>query len=443
MSMQVLLTFISLTSFFYLCKWHLHFCDVMSESKKSTRTRLIEAALELFAANGVTETTTKAVAELAQVNEVTLFRHFGSKHGLLLAAIEDSVSFTELGKTLVEQAISQESVSEALKAYAKATLHSLDRVPELVRSLIGDVGQYPLETRLAIGRGISQANGYVAECLARMLEERGWQSHLSAEKLASLLNGLLLGYFAISLTSEEHPLWEDREDFLESLVELFLQGAIAQIEPSEAIDREVAPPTKTTSATTIVADLPGNLVHSILQRAKKLGRQEYALAYVLFGAGLSASEVIYLERSHSLSEPHQHILQINRGAVRQVPLNQWILGKRYGSSTNNPLTQWLKSRKDERPALFVVNKEGNPFSEEELRALWQVITEGLLTLQGTPPAIEQARQTWCVEMSSKGIELEDLSLLSGLEIEQLQPFAQRARQKAVLEQASRLDRPSG
>ncbi len=427
--MQVLLTFISLTSFFYLCKCHLQFYDMMSEPKKSTRTRLIDAALELFAANGVSETTTKAVAELAQVNEVTLFRHFGSKHGLLLAALEDSVSFTQLGKTLVEQAISQDSVSEALKAYAKATLHSLDRVPELVRSLIGDAGQYPVEIRLAIGRGLSQANCYVAECLAKMLEENGWQSHLSAEKLASLLNGLLLGYFAIALTSEGHPLWEDREDFLESLVDLFVQGEIA--------------PTITSSLvkTRLITDLPANLVHSILQRAKKLGRQDYALAYVLFGAGLSAIEIVYLERSHSLSEPHQHILQINYGAVRQVPLNQWILGKRYGSYTNNPLTQWLKSRKDDEPALFL-NLEGKPLTEEELRALWGVLTDGFLTLQGKPPAIEQARQTWCVEMSSKGIELKDLSLLSGLAIEQLQPFAQRAKEKAVLEQASRLDRPS-
>jgi AcrR family transcriptional regulator len=406
----------------------------MSEPRKSTRTRLIDAALELFAANGVTETTTKAVAELAQVNEVTLFRHFGSKHGLLLAAIEDSVSFTQLGKTLAEQAISKESVSEALKAYAKVTLQALDRVPELVRSLIGDASQYPVETRLAISRGLSQANCYVAECLAKIFEENGWQSHLSAEKLASLLNGLLLGYFAIALTSEEHPLWEDREDFLASLVELFLQGAL---------EREIAPQTTPSSSvkTNLVADLPGNLVHSILQRAKKLGRQHYALAYVLFGAGLSATEIIYLERSHSLSEPHQHILQVNYGAVRQVPLNQWIMGKRYGSSTNNPLTQWLKSRKDDRSALFL-NSAGNPLSEEELHALWRILTEGFLTLQGKPPAIEQARQTWCVEMSSKGIELADLSLLSGLEIEQLQPFVRRAREKAVLEQASRLDRPN-
>ncbi|MBW4621171.1 MAG: TetR/AcrR family transcriptional regulator [Cyanosarcina radialis HA8281-LM2] len=419
----------------------------MSEPRKSTRTRLIEAALELFAANGVTETTTKAVAELAGVNEVTLFRHFGSKHGLLLAAIEDAVSFTDLGKTLVAPAISQESTFEALKAYSRETLEALDRVPELVRSVIGDAGQYPVEIRLAVGRGLSQANCYVAERLSEMLANNGSQSRLSAEKLASLLNGLLFGYFAIGLTSERHPLWEAREDFLENLVELFGSGAILANANASAIERELATPTKEIATppaalkTSSVADLPRNLVHSILERAKKLGRQEYALAYVLFAAGLSAAEVVNLERSHSLSEPHQHILQINYGAVRQVLLSQWIMGKRYGSPSNNPLTQWLKSRKDDRPALFL-NPEGKPLSEKELQTLWGVLTEGLLTLQGKPPAIEQARQTWCVEMASKGIELEDLSLLSGLEIEELRSFAQRAKEKAILERASQLDRSS-
>jgi AcrR family transcriptional regulator len=421
----------------------------MSEPRKSTRTRLIEAALELFAANGVTETTTKAVAELAQVNEVTLFRHFGSKHGLLLAAIEDAVSFTELGKTLVAQAISQESVSEALKAYGKATLEALDRVPELVRSLIGDAGQYPVEVRLAIGRGLSQANCYVAECLAKMLEDNGKQSHLSAEKIASLLNGSLMGYFAIALTSEGRPLWEDREDFLESLVKLFLQGAILANANASANEWELATPTKQMAIAappssikiSLVGDLPRNLVRAILERAKKLGRQEYAIAYVLFGAGLTALEVVNLERSHSLSEPQQHILQVNSGAIRQVPLNQWIMGKRYGSPNNNPLTQWLKSRKDDRSALFL-NSEVKPLSEGELQVLWRAMTEGFLTLQGKPPALEQAQQTWCVEMASKGITLEDLSLLSGLEIEELRSFAQRAKEKAVLEKASQLDRSS-
>jgi AcrR family transcriptional regulator len=407
----------------------------MSAQKKSTRTRLIDAALELFATNGITETTTKAVAELAQVNEVTLFRNFGSKYGLLLAVIEDSARFSQLGKALVEQAVSKENISEALKVYAEKGLQALERVPELVRSVVGDAGQYPPENRVAIAQGLTQANLYVAERLAKAIEDNGWQSHFPAEKLASLLNSLLLGYFVIKLTSEEQTLWQGQEDFLENLVELFLQGAIAP--PTPTIET-----TKTNNIldpVDLVADLPSNLVHSIFQRAKKLGRQEYALVYVLFGAGLSVAEIVNLERSHFFNEPDRHILQINSGAIRQVPLNQWIMGKRYGSSNSNPLTQWLKIRKDEQTALFI-NEEGKPISEEELQALWRALTEDLLTLQGKSPAIEQARQTWCVEMLLKGIELENLSILSGLEIEDLQIFARRAKEKSALEQAFRLDR---
>jgi AcrR family transcriptional regulator len=424
----------------------------MSARRKSTRTRLIDAALELFTTKGVTETTTKEVAERAQVNEVTLFRHFGSKHGLLLAVMEDSANFAQLGKTLVERAVAKKSISEALKVYAEESLQALERVSELVRSVVGNAGQYPLENRLAIGRNLSQANRYVAEYLAKEIADEGWQSRLPAEKLASLLNGLLLGYFAIELTSEGHEFWEGREDFLESLVSLFLQGAISlparhcavRQHPQSGIAPQqitnITTETRFSSPTVkLVADLPGNLVHSILQRAKKSGRQHYAVAYVLFAGGLSVTEVVNLERSHSVSEPDRHILQINGDAPRQVPLNQWIMGKRYGSSTNNPLTQWLKSRKDDRLALFL-NEEEKPMSEQELRALWAILTEGLLTLQGQTPTIEQARQTWCVEMLMKGIDLDNLSILSGMAIQELQPFAQRAREKLAIEQANRLDR---
>ena len=148
--------------------------------------------------------------------------------------------------------------------------------------------------------------------------------------------------------------------------------------------------------------------------------------------------MIRLERSHCIKESGQHILQINHGAIRQVPLNQWILGKRYGFAESDPVTHWLKTRKDEQSALFL-NEQQQPMSEQELRTLWQTLTAGLLTPQAQPPTLKQAQQTWCVEMLSKGIDLENLSILSGMEIAHLQPFAQRAREKAAIEQAYRLD----
>jgi AcrR family transcriptional regulator len=58
-----------------------------SSGSDSARQRIIEAALALFGQMGYARATTRAIAAAAGVNEVTLFRHFGSKKGLLLACM--------------------------------------------------------------------------------------------------------------------------------------------------------------------------------------------------------------------------------------------------------------------------------------------------------------------------------------------------------------------
>ncbi len=428
--MQVLLTSVSLAKVKFKCKCHLQFSR-MSGEIISTRQRLINAAMELFATQGITETTTKAVAELAKVNEVTLFRHFGNKHGLVLAVISESPVFKELGESLKTQVSQSNSVNQALKDYCEERLTALEQVPELVRSVVGESGKYPIENRQALGRSLAQANNYVAEYLATMMEREQLYTQLPPQKLASLLNSMLVGYAVIEFTSEFHELWHDRDEFLENLVALFLKVATNS---SSQINNE-------SILTEKVVDLPANLVSLILQRAKKSGLRDYALMYVLFAAGLSSEEIANLERSHQINDAKQHLLQITQGSIRQVPVNQWIMGKQYGSYTRNPLTQWLKSRKDNHFALFL-NDDGMPISEAEIQQRWQILTEGLLTPEGQQPVIEQAQQTWCVEMLMKGMNLEDMSIITAWNITKLQPYARRAREKSVLEQAIRLDHKS-
>lgn len=415
----------------------------MTAQRNPTRQRLIHAALELFAVQGVTDTTTRQIAELADVNEVTLFRHFGNKHGLLLAVIEDAGVFAQLGQTLIRKANQTSNIYQALKDYATASLAAMDQVPAVVRSVVGEAGQYPAKNREAIGRGFTQANRYVAKYFETVIKRGQLDTHIPAEKLASLLNGMLLGYAVIEFTSEFHQLWRDRDDFIENLITLFLQGAVSPSSDASPESFELLPfrPTTTiakTAATEKISDLPATLVHTILLRAKKLGLQEYAIAYILFGAGLSSLEVCQLERSHHISDPHQQLLQITEGIVRQVPVNQWIMGKRYGSYTRNPLTQWLRSRKDSQLAMFL-NSSGQPLPERELLQLWQSLTDGLLTPDGQAPAIEQTQQTWCVELLMRGMSVTNMRLLTGWDVARLQPYVDRAREKAALEQALRLD----
>jgi AcrR family transcriptional regulator len=50
--------------------------------KTKTRVKIMEVALDLFSEQGYYQTTTKQIAAQAEINEVTLFRHFGNKESL-------------------------------------------------------------------------------------------------------------------------------------------------------------------------------------------------------------------------------------------------------------------------------------------------------------------------------------------------------------------------
>jgi len=55
-------------------------------SKTVTEARIVEAAVQLFAQKGFKGTSTKDIARLAKVNEVTLFRYFPNKAKLFSTA---------------------------------------------------------------------------------------------------------------------------------------------------------------------------------------------------------------------------------------------------------------------------------------------------------------------------------------------------------------------
>jgi AcrR family transcriptional regulator len=390
----------------------------MNLPRNPTRQRLVNAALELFAQQGITETTTKQIAELAEVNEVTLFRQFGNKQGLILAVMEESEIFDQLSVAFGQQADRTRPPAQTLARYAKSYLSLLDGIPEMLRSIIGEGGKYPIENREALGRGINRAHRSAADYLGSI------STPLSNDRLVALINSTLLGYAVLESATEFHGLWPNRESFVNDLVQLALSQPIE--------------PTSPTIPTQIV-DLPGTLVHTIFQRAQKKGARELALVYLLFGAGVSPVEIAGLERVHYLSDRDAQFLQIAQGAVRQVPVNQWIMGKRYGSYQKNPLTQWLRGRKDNVGALLL-GADLEPITVVEIEDIWRELTIDLLGLDGKLVAIEQAQQTWVVEMLLRGISLPDMQILTGMSIEQLTPYGQRAKAKAVLEQGLSLDK---
>ncbi|MGE7839795.1 TetR/AcrR family transcriptional regulator [Lysinibacillus sp. NPDC093712] len=71
---------------------------------KETAERIIEAAIQLISEKGYTAATTKAIADLAQVNEVTIFRHFGNKQGIL-KTIVDRFSYNPILQKMMHEEV--------------------------------------------------------------------------------------------------------------------------------------------------------------------------------------------------------------------------------------------------------------------------------------------------------------------------------------------------
>ena len=78
--------------------------------KTETRNKIMEVALKLFSEQGYYATPTKLIAKEAGINELTLFRHFGSKENLFQETTDKYVKEMDIRhniKELIEQDFEQ------------------------------------------------------------------------------------------------------------------------------------------------------------------------------------------------------------------------------------------------------------------------------------------------------------------------------------------------
>jgi AcrR family transcriptional regulator len=104
-----------------------------------TKHALLQVAVEIFADSGWRGTTTRRVAEAAGVNEVTLFRHFGSKEALLQAAIQ-WVAARDLPPRLPEtpEHLRTELLGWSLGIHLHATRHA-----KVIRTALAEFEEHP------------------------------------------------------------------------------------------------------------------------------------------------------------------------------------------------------------------------------------------------------------------------------------------------------------
>ena len=103
------------------------------------RDKILAAAVQVYAETGFRGATTRRIAAEAGVNEITLFRHFGSKLALLSEAIGAA------GRELTATAPHDSPVNPQaeLTTWARAHIDLLRQKRALIRTCMGDFEEHP------------------------------------------------------------------------------------------------------------------------------------------------------------------------------------------------------------------------------------------------------------------------------------------------------------
>ena len=150
------------------------------------REKLLHAALRVFEESGSRGATTRRIAAEAGVNEITLFRHFGSKGALLSEALQCAAT-RRAGFTLPEEPRDPEA---ELLEWSRSGLAHLRRSSSMIRVCMSELEQGP-EMAACAGAAPRAVAAELERYLGRLRERGMADDDLDAEAAAAMLMGAL------------------------------------------------------------------------------------------------------------------------------------------------------------------------------------------------------------------------------------------------------------
>lgn len=185
----------------------------------ATRQRIISAARAEFGDKGIDCATTRAIAERAKCNEVTLFRHFESKQKLLTAVVQEtSDEFEVLCQSPTDMS---GDLKTDLTRYATVYNNSLEHCEGLARALIGEGRRRPMLIKELIGDVLTPLHRSLENYLRKQRAAGKVLEELDVESFAELFTASLMGGMLRRTGGLSRM---DREDWIRGLVDVWVGG---------------------------------------------------------------------------------------------------------------------------------------------------------------------------------------------------------------------------
>lgn len=189
-------------------------------SREETRQKILSAAAEVCSKVGYSKATTKSIAAAAGVNEVTLFRHFGSKENLFSEAIESYGSPSMV--PLIEAQFSGDYQQDLLMV-GEFFLDVMIARREMLRLLLCESAHIP-EVRSVLARNPRE----LRQMLARYFQERKDEGTIlrgNPEMMAQAFMGMFFAYaISLNILEEDFSTKISSGEIVSQFVEIFISG---------------------------------------------------------------------------------------------------------------------------------------------------------------------------------------------------------------------------
>ncbi|QLE54345.1 TetR/AcrR family transcriptional regulator [Nostoc sp. TCL26-01] len=192
-------------------------------SSALTRTKLIEAASQVFANLGVQGATTREIARVAGVNEVTLFRHFANKEQLLKTVIENALVLQ------IEVLASPEAWTQDLRIdltrYAQLYNTMLEAHEDLIRTFIGEAKRHPEAAKQIIEAAAQPLGEKLVDYLRSHQQQGTVRNDFDPVPAVDMFTGMLLAGMLCRNAKLKQSSYSCQK-YIETCVDIFVQGII-------------------------------------------------------------------------------------------------------------------------------------------------------------------------------------------------------------------------
>ncbi|HYX12812.1 MAG TPA: TetR/AcrR family transcriptional regulator [Nostoc sp.] len=194
-------------------------------SEAQTRTRILQAAQRLFAAQGFDGTTTRDLAQAASVAEGTLFRHFPNKKAILVEVATSG--WVEILTDLLTE-LSEMGSYKAVAQVMRRRMWNFQKNADLMRVCFMEVQFHP-DLRDRIQLEVITKMSDVGEAFFQTAMDKGIYRKMDAKLVAKVFLGMFaIAGFSNNTIMEPDASPQQMQEMAEGLADIFLNGVLAK-----------------------------------------------------------------------------------------------------------------------------------------------------------------------------------------------------------------------